>query len=197
MMSGCIICNYLVVLGFLRALHMLDNNIPGSAGTYDENSSALCLAYYLCPIGWVPTFVMGIIAAFIFDAYRPYLHQSAYLWGILCDIITLGLVSQAACTMVYPQNIRPGSIMSQNDLGIRAWAAILSRIYSPLMVLWLYPLAVGKGVTSGLFSRPYFVEALGPISYFCYLFHQLVGPRLRATQGGVLSPPRCLLPSAS
>ena len=67
MMSGCIICNYLVVLGFLRALHMLDNNIPESAGTYDENSSALCLAYYLCPIGWVTTFVMDIIAAFIFD----------------------------------------------------------------------------------------------------------------------------------
>ena len=43
------------------------------------------------------------------------------------------------------------------------------------MVLWLYSMAVGHGLACKIFSSSLFVDTLAPISYFNYLFHQLIG----------------------
>lgn len=67
-------------------------------------------------------------------------------------------------------------INAENDnLGIRSVAGIWSRFLMPVMVLWLYGLAVGKGFTAALFSKSIFVNTLAPVSYNLYLFHQWVG----------------------
>ena len=66
-------------------------------------------------------------------------------------------------------------VREDDGLGVRALAAILSRLYAPLMVLWLYAMAVGRGLTCRLLSTPLLSRTLAPISYNVYLFHQLVG----------------------
>jgi hypothetical protein len=173
LMLFLITVHYAIVAGFVSGYFSI-------AGSVDDRSEGFlianryCLAYYLSPIGWAPMFALGVVAAFIFDATRPYLYPNSYLWGIICDVITAGLVAQTCITARQPQDMRPSSIASHDALSIRAWAAILSRIYGPLMVLWLFAMAVGKGLTCRFFSNSYFVETLGPISYFTYLFHQVV-----------------------
>ena len=47
-------------------------------------------------------------------------------------------------------------------LGTRTLAGIASRAYMPLMVVWLYAMAVGRGATCWLFSRPLLVRVLAP-----------------------------------
>jgi len=45
----------------------------------------------------------------------------------------------------------------------------------PLMVIWIFGLAVGEGMTVWLFTRPIFTDTLAPVSYNLYLFHQWIG----------------------
>ena len=45
-------------------------------------------------------------------------------------------------------------IREDDGLGVRALAAVLSRLYAPLMVLWLYAMAVGRGATCRVLSAP-------------------------------------------
>jgi len=192
-MAIAVLANYAVVAGFVSGYFVIrDHAHVTTANSTDQEAisalaldsatdlaarddSSFALAYYLFPPFWVPSFAMGIVAAFLYDANRPYLHHHAHRWGWLCDALTCGLVVQAACTIRQPNDLRPGSVEDHDSLGIRAWAAILSRIYGPLMVLWLYSMAVGRGVAVRIFSSHIFVNRLAPISYFNYLFHQLIG----------------------
>lgn len=59
--------------------------------------------------------------------------------------------------------------------GIRTFGAVMSRIYVPIMAFWLYAMAVGRGFTVWLFSRPLVLDVLAPASYNIYLFHQWTG----------------------
>jgi len=169
LMAGCALANYGVVALYTIVYFRLAKQDDDGA------TNQFSLACYLFPPFWLPCFGMGIVSAFLFDAYRPYLGHGAWRWGVLCDVITFGLVAQAAATVMLPDEIRPDSVAPDDGLDVRSWAAIQSRMYGPLMVLWLYALAVDRGITARFFSRPLFVERLGPISYFMYLFHQLVG----------------------
>merc|ERR1740129_282951 len=153
------------------------------------------LAYYLFPPFWWPCFAMGVAGAMLFDAYRPYRTHSALWWGYCCDLISFGLLAQTACTVIFSSclfkrgarcaaddngidtiglSARLG-VAEEDELGVRAMAAIMSRFYAPVMTLWLYSMAVGRGFTCRLFSLPIFVNVLGPASYNMYLFHQWVG----------------------
>jgi len=182
--AAVVLANYFVCAGFLgffvlhgngHAFNASGTEPLGAVDATARDANLYALAYYLFPPFWVPSFAMGICAAFLYDAYRPYLHHNAHRWGWLCDIITLGLVVQAMCTICLPQSMRPALVGSEDGLGIRAWAAILSRLYGPLMVLWLYAMAVGHGLTVRAFSSRLVVTTLAPISYLNYIFHQLIG----------------------
>ena len=101
MMALNVILNYGVVSGMLGGYFAIVQTQSSDAElTVDAETMRLanrfCLAYYLSPLGWVPIFSMGIMVAFLFDAYRPYLYHTAYLWGILCDTITAGLIVQTS-----------------------------------------------------------------------------------------------------
>ena len=151
-MAAFVLANYAVCAGFIEGYLSLSEPTgqfnASSTNTGDSTTreaNLYVLTFYLFPPFWVPSFVMGICAAFLYDAHRPYLSHHANRWGWLCDVLTCGLVAQAFCTIWVPGSLRLSSIGSDDSLGIRAWAAILSRLYGPLMVLWLYSMAVGRG----------------------------------------------------
>ena len=52
--------------------------------------------------------------------------------------------------------------------------AFLSRVLCPIGFLWFWGIAVGKGLTSFIFSNKLFVKWLAPASYNMFLFHQPV-----------------------
>ena len=184
--------NLCVVAGFYLGFALLpsDNARPDTPW-----SNWFALAYYLFPPFWWPTYAMGATAAFLFDAYRPYLSHRAYLWGRLCDGISLGLLLQLIATVFFSTCVQkeggfcpsghegPSTmgiwvrlgVREDDGLGVRTLAAVLSRLYAPLMVLWLYAMAVGRGATCRLLSAPLLSRVLAPVSYNVYLFHQLVG----------------------
>lgn len=56
----------------------------------------------------------------------------------------------------------------------RIWAYFMSRLCSPICFIWLYGLAVGKGVTANILANDIVVVYLAPASYNIYLFHQFV-----------------------
>ena len=48
--------------------------------------------YYLFPPFWLPTYFLGICAAFLFDFYRPYEKHSRWMWGVLTDVLSFMLI---------------------------------------------------------------------------------------------------------
>ena len=57
-----------------------------------EFTNQFSLMYYLFPPFWWPTYALGICAAFLFDYYRPNEQHSAWVWGVITDIISLLLL---------------------------------------------------------------------------------------------------------
>lgn len=49
------------------------------------------------------------------------------------------------------------------------------RIMAPLTTLWIYAMATGEGYTAAILRGDFLVNTLGPNSYNCFLFHQMVG----------------------
>ena len=184
--------NLCVVAGFYAGIAMLPANNARPDAPW---ANWFTLAYYLFPPFWWPTYAMGATAAFLYDAYRPYLSHRARAWGRLCDAISLGLLLQLVTTVVFSSCVQKRGtfcpsgyeglsnmgiwarlgVREDDGLGVRALAAVLSRLYAPLMVLWLYSMAVGRGVTCRVLSAPLLSRVLAPASYNLYLFHQLVG----------------------
>lgn len=196
-----VLLNYCVVGGWV-VLWLAQRESDGDLGlARDANAAAeltgqLSLGYYLFPLFWWPSFACGTMAAFLFDCFRPYLSHRAHLWGHLCDLISLALLALIGCSIAFascqqkyghrcPSDLKAShdnvgleallGVAEDDAFGSRVLAGIVSRTVMPLMVLWLYAMAVGRGVTCWLFSRPIFVDVLAPVSYSLYLWHQWVG----------------------
>lgn len=179
----------------------LSATMLGARDKEAEWTGQFSLMYYLFPPFWWPSFALGTCAAFLFDYYRPYESHHAWVWGVITDAISALLVLTGyilypllascvqkeglLCALVDPnpstfaiddRGLDSHLILAENDnLGIRSVAGIWSRFLMPIMVLWLFGLAVGKGFTAKLFEKSFFVETLAPVSYNLYLFHQWVG----------------------
>ena len=61
------------------------------------------------------------------------------------------------------------------------------RIMAPLTTLWIYSLATGEGYTAVVLRGDFLVNTLGPNSYNCFLFHQMVGQWYSAATRGEVS----------
>lgn len=56
---------------------------------------------------------------------------------------------------------------------------------APLTTLWIFAMATGEGYTAAILRGDFLVHTLGPNSYNCFLFHQMVGQWYSAaTRGG-------------
>jgi aryl carrier-like protein len=176
--------NYAVVVGFWFPFEEgFDDRRPtdNSYSTFEtEWANWYSLGYYLFPPFWMPIFGGGVVSAFVFDAYRPYAGQPKGRWtphlsGTITDAITVLLLGLSATTIVAPEGLRPSQVDDSDDQGIRTYAAVMSRIYAPLLAAWLYAMAAGHGATAWVFSRPFMVNVLAPTAYNIYIFHQWVG----------------------
>lgn len=147
--------------------------------------NAVILSFYLFAPFWALYFVMGCVLAFIYDAHKPAERHSTYIWGYIADICTLIQIAIAVtiiCQPVYndPSAVRwfrPSDADYIGDASSvhRLWDNLAGRIMCPLTTLWIYAMATGEGYTAAFFRGDFIVNTLGPNSYNCFLFHQMIG----------------------
>ncbi|KKW82035.1 AMP-dependent synthetase [Acinetobacter sp. AG1] len=163
--------------------------------------NAMGLGFYLFAPFWMVYFLVGMCAAFLYDAIRPTEQKRSHIWGYVADVITLIIicVSIAHITQGYTHFgpevtqvpvdayfMRPEAANSYADPSItnRIWDEIYSRSFAPLTLLWIFALSTGKGFTARLLRMSPF-QFLAPTAYACFLFHQMVGQwYYAATRGG-------------
>jgi len=184
---GVALLNLGVILGFWFPFEegFADRLRPGAAApsTFETAwANWYSLGYYLFPPFWMPIFGGGVVSAFVFDAWRPYAGQARRrapwalpLSGAVTDAITVLLLALSITTVVAPEGLRPAQVGEDDPQGIRMYAAVMSRIYAPLLAAWLYAMAAGHGATAWVFSQPFMVNTLAPTAYNIYIFHQWVG----------------------
>lgn len=66
----------------------------------------------------------------------------------------------------------------------RLWDNICGRIMAPLTTLWIFAMSTGEGYTASMLRGDFLVHTLGPNSYNCFLFHQMVGQWYSAATRG-------------
>jgi len=149
-------------------------------------SNIYVLSFYLFGPFWALYFVIGACTAFLYDAYRPADRHSAHIWGWIADAITLVMVNLSVLyilqgTSVYGEPpkekfMRPDEAnqFSDNAVVNRLWDNLIGRSMAPLTTLWIFAFSTGHGWTAAVLRNSFLVKTLGPNSYNCFLFHQMV-----------------------
>lgn len=157
-----------------------------------DKDNAVMLGFYLFAPFWMVYFVVGMCAAFLYDAIRPAEQRRAHLWGYVADAITLLVIALSAAHVLQgyiPHGaamaqvsldtyfLRPEAADSFADPGIvhRIWDEINSRLFAPITLLWVFALSTGQGFTARLLRLNPISQTLAATTYACFLFHQIVG----------------------
>jgi acyl-CoA synthetase (AMP-forming)/AMP-acid ligase II len=132
-------------------------------------------AGYMFPPFWVVRFACGVMLGLTFLKYhaQPSQKSSAVQWAVLTDFLTFLLL----LTYVLLISFQVGSkhrISTVTLLEDRMYCGVIPRLMTPLLCIWLYGLAVGRGFTAWFCRNPFLVKVLSPASYSIYLLHQPV-----------------------
>ncbi len=156
------------------------------------------LSFYLFGPFWQIYFIIGMAAAFLYDAHRPAERHGARRWGWVADLITLMMISMSVALITqgvtpygeYPTEkyVRPDSANQFTDSASsnRLWDNIAGRIFAPLTTLWVYALSTGEGFTAKMLRWKFLSKTLAPNSYNCFLFHQMIGQWYYAATRGIM-----------
>jgi hypothetical protein len=152
--------------------------------------NAMGLGFYLFAPFWMVYFLVGMCAAFLYDAIRPTEQKRSHIWGYVADVITLIIicVSIAHITQGYTHFgpevtqvpvdayfMRPEAANSYADPSItnRIWDEIYSRSFAPLTLLWIFALSTGKGFTARLLRMSPFHSLHQPLMHVSYFIKWL------------------------
>lgn len=138
-------------------------------------SNVAVLSYYLFGPFWALYFIIGIVLAFLYDAYRPAERHNLYIWGWIADSITLimiGLSIAMICQPIQyygeepvPLYMRPSPSyadeFTDNSSSNRLWDNVIGRIVAPLTTLRIFSLSTCRGLTARVLSGKFLVETLG------------------------------------
>jgi hypothetical protein len=131
------------------------------------------LSAYLFPPGWLPCFALGICSQLLFQLHRPRERETAWIWGLVTDCLSFALLAGWLLYGLASDAVAP-DYSETSYIANRYWAALFSRMVCPVGFLWFFGIAVGKGVTSWIFSGRLVLNWLAPASYNMFLFHQPV-----------------------
>ncbi len=157
-----------------------------------DKDNAVMLGFYLFSPFWMIYFLVGMGAAFLYDALRPSEQRNARIWGHVADAITILIIiiSAAHVALGYfpydpsmvpaaldPTPIRPDAADTLADPGIvnRMWDTIGSRLFAPITLVWVFALSTGQGMTARILRLDQISKVLAPTAYTCFLFHQMIG----------------------
>jgi len=147
--------------------------------------NSLVLGFYLFAPFWMIYFIIGIVLAFVYDAYRPKETHHAKRYGYIADTCTVAIlalsiiqISQGFVDESGLWFLRPAEANNpyQDDaVTNRLWDNVYGRLFCPITTVWIYALSTGEGLTAKLLRNKLLVSVLAPNSYGCFVFHQMVG----------------------
>eukprot|EP00931_Biecheleriopsis_adriatica_P056802 TRINITY_DN33685_c0_g1_i1.p1 TRINITY_DN33685_c0_g1~~TRINITY_DN33685_c0_g1_i1.p1 ORF type:complete len:1438 (+),score=217.99 TRINITY_DN33685_c0_g1_i1:39-4352(+) len=130
-------------------------------------------AGYMFPPFWACRFACGCLLGVTFLERRPDQSKSAWKWGLVTDIMTLGLLAMYTLLIVFRVQVEH-RFSWKSLLEDRMYCGVTPRVMVPILSLYLYGLAVGKGITARVCCNKFLVQKLAPASYSIYLLHQPV-----------------------
>lgn len=160
------------------------------ATSWNYNKTNLyALATILFPPYWIPCVGAGMAAYFWYDCVRPAESHSWRWYGIACDLLTTFFLAWHIAMFIdidwpYPTSF-VGKLWEEKPeephvwdgaLDRYVWSVLSTRLMTPLIVLWVALASMpGKSLTAKFFEWRPLAMTLGPTSYGCFLFHQIIG----------------------
>ena len=127
---------------------------------------------YMFPPFWIIRFACGCFLGFQFLVSRPGQLPGAWKWGVATDAMTIMIIAGYVGMIYFGIDIEY-RFSQTSYLEDRMYCGVTPRLLVPFFMLYMYGLAVGRGVTCRMLSwRP--LVSLSPASYAIYLFHQPV-----------------------
>jgi len=125
------------------------------------------------PPFWACRFACGCLLGVTFMKYRPDQAASSWRWGVATDFMTLIFLTMYALLIAFRVQV-DHRFSWASLLEDRMYCGVTPRLMLPILSLYLYGLAVGKGITARICSCKFLVQKLAPSSYSIYLLHQPV-----------------------
>eukprot|EP00760_Papus_ankaliazontas_P009353 PhM_4_TR14046/c0_g1_i1/m.6308 len=136
------------------------------------------------PVTWVPCFATGMMLNHRFRSI-PNSERNTKLWAVITDATTLAFVAIVAAIVLEGSTENYAEFRKHNTntqggnghgrVGNAVSVAVgFFRLGTPLVALWLYGIAVGRGVTAWALSNKFLVTVCAPLSYLLYLLHTTV-----------------------
>ena len=131
-------------------------------------------------VTWIWCFFLGNLMWRIFELTHPH---NPMLWTVLTDSISVVFVV-ILVAIIATDNTFPVVGISEYDFYAKYVVPILNRwpnqpghmigrqrTGTVIMAIWIYGLAVGKGLTARILSNRLLIKYLSPVAYEIYLFH--------------------------
>ena len=160
------------------------------AKSWKENAQNIyALSTMMFPPYWIPCVGTGMVGYFWFDAVRPAESHRRVLYGRITDALTLTFFAFHLAHFLdenwpYPTKVtgKMWEVVPEEHhnwaTGIKryVWSVMITRLYSPLIAVWVTLVSIPRGsVTTRFLESNLLTEVLGPTSYGCFLFHQIIG----------------------
>ena len=150
-------------------------------------ANVYALSTVLFPPYWLPVVGSGVVAYFFYDWARPAQSHFRNVYAVACDLLSCFFLAWWIAMLVdidwpYPSFTGKMYDESHNDphhwesaLDRYVWSVLIERIKTPLIAVWIALLSMpGRSLTSRVLEWRPLAEVLGPTSYGCFLFHQVV-----------------------
>lgn len=146
------------------------------------------LSTVLFPPYWVPVVGSGVVAYFWYDYARPNQSHYRYIYAGVCDLLSVFFLLFQLFMFIDIDWPYPISLVGKmwesvpeephtwdSALDRYVWSVLVERLKTPLIAIWLALLSMpGRSLTSRVLEWRPLSEVLGPTSYGCFLFHQII-----------------------
>jgi acyl-CoA synthetase (AMP-forming)/AMP-acid ligase II len=150
-------------------------------------ANVYALSTVLFPPYWIPVVGSGVVAYFLYDWLRPAQSHYRYVYGAICDFLSVFFLLFQLFMFIdidwpYPGFTGKMYVESANEahtwdsaLDRYVWSVLVERIKTPLIAVWIALLSMpSTSLTSRVLEWRPLSEVLGPTSYGCFLFHQII-----------------------
>jgi len=146
------------------------------------------LSTVIFPPYWIPVVGSGAVAYFWYDYARPNQSHYRYVYAVVCDLISVffllfQLFMYIDINWPYPVELvgKMWEVVAEEPhtwdsaLDRYVWSVLIDRLKTPLIAIWLALLSMpGRSLTARVLEWRPLSQVLGPTSYGCFLFHQMI-----------------------